>query len=108
VLVIDHDHECMVTIRPLEHTDQHRHGVLEATDGRARVWAALPGRIENLELEPSVLRLSGEALAREIESAINAALADLQGRGVWPRPAQRRPSPPTYWSCRTRQVGCRA
>ena len=42
----------------------------------------LPGRIENLELEPSLLRLSGEELAREIESAVNTALADLQGQAV--------------------------
>jgi hypothetical protein len=57
-------------------------GMGEAADGRVRVRATLPGRIENLELEPSVLRLSGEELAREIESAVNAALADLQGRAV--------------------------
>jgi hypothetical protein len=42
----------------------------------------LPGRIENLELAPSLLRLSGEEVAREIESAVNIALADLQGRAV--------------------------
>jgi hypothetical protein len=42
----------------------------------------LPGRIENLELDPSVLRLSVEELAREIESAVNTALADLQARAV--------------------------
>ena len=57
-------------------------GTGESADGRVRVRAALPGRIENLELEPSLLRLSGEELAREIESAVNAALADLQGRAV--------------------------
>jgi DNA-binding protein YbaB len=57
-------------------------GTGEAADGRVRVRATLPGRIENLELEPSLLRLSGAELAREIESAVNAALADLQGRAV--------------------------
>nr|WP_221380308.1 YbaB/EbfC family nucleoid-associated protein [Actinoplanes polyasparticus] len=57
-------------------------GTGEAAEGRVRVRAALPGRIENLELEPSMLRLSAEELAREIESAVNAALADLQGRAV--------------------------
>jgi len=57
-------------------------GTGEAADGRVRVRATLPGRIENLEVEPSMLRLSGEELAREIESAVNAALADLQGRAV--------------------------
>lgn len=57
-------------------------GTGEAADGRVRVRAVLPGRIENLELEPSALRLSGEELAREIESAVNTALADLQGRAV--------------------------
>lgn len=54
----------------------------EAVDGRVRVRAVLPGRIENLELDPSLLRLSGEELARGIESAVNMALADLQGRAV--------------------------
>ncbi|MFI5897562.1 YbaB/EbfC family DNA-binding protein [Actinoplanes sp. NPDC051513] len=54
----------------------------EAADGRVRVRAVLPGRIENLELDPSVLRLSGEEFARAIESAVNMALADLQGRAV--------------------------
>jgi hypothetical protein len=54
----------------------------EAADGRVRVRAVLPGRIENLELEPSVLRLRGEELAREIEAAVNTALADLQSRAV--------------------------
>ncbi|XVV10082.1 YbaB/EbfC family nucleoid-associated protein [Actinoplanes sp. CA-131856] len=53
-------------------------GTGESADGRLRVRAVLPGRIENLELDPSVLRLSGAELAREIESAVNAALADLQ------------------------------
>ena len=57
-------------------------GMGEAADGRVRVRAVLPGRIENLEVEPSLLRLSGEELAREIESAVNTALADLQGRAV--------------------------
>ncbi|MEU8819654.1 YbaB/EbfC family DNA-binding protein [Actinoplanes sp. NPDC048796] len=55
-------------------------GAGEAADGRIRVRAVPPGRIENLELDPSVLRLAGGELAREIESAVNAALADLQGR----------------------------
>ena len=57
-------------------------GAGEAAGGRIRIRAVLPGRVENLELEPSVLRLSGEELAREIESAVNAALADLRGRAV--------------------------
>jgi DNA-binding protein YbaB len=57
-------------------------GTGEAADGRVRVRAALPGRVENLELEPSLLRLSSEELAQEIESAVNAALADLQGRAM--------------------------
>lgn len=57
-------------------------GTGESADGRVRVRAALPGRIENLELEPSLLRLSAGELAREIESAVNIALADLQARAV--------------------------
>ncbi len=55
-------------------------GTSEAADGRLRVRATWPGRIEGLELEPSLLRLSVEELAREIESAVNTALADLQSR----------------------------
>src|SRR6185369_5186321 len=66
--------------------DQDEHeppiGTGEAADGRVRVRAVLPGRIENLELAPSALRMGGDELAREIESAVNAALADLQGRAV--------------------------
>jgi hypothetical protein len=57
-------------------------GTGEAADGRVRVRAVLPGRIENLELEPSMLRLNGEELAREIESAVNTALADLQSQAL--------------------------
>jgi DNA-binding protein YbaB len=57
-------------------------GTGEAADGRVRVRAALPGRIENLELEPSILRLNVDELAREIESAVNTALADLQSQAV--------------------------
>jgi DNA-binding protein YbaB len=57
-------------------------GTGEAADGRVRVRAVLPGRIESLEMEPSVLRLSGDKLAREIESAVNAALAGLQARAA--------------------------
>ena len=57
-------------------------GTGEAADGRVRVRAVLPGRIEHLELEPSLLRLSGEELAREIESAVNTALADLQSQAA--------------------------
>ncbi len=57
-------------------------GTGEAADGRIRVRAVLPGRIENLELDSSSLRLGVEELAREIESAVNSALADLQGRAV--------------------------
>ncbi|MCO8271610.1 YbaB/EbfC family DNA-binding protein [Actinoplanes sp. TRM 88003] len=49
-----------------------------AADGRVRARAVRPGRIENLELDPSALRLGGAALAHEIEIAVNAALADLQ------------------------------
>ena len=57
-------------------------GTGQAADGRVRVRAVLPGRVESLELDPSLLRLSGEELAREIESAVNAALVELQGRAV--------------------------
>jgi len=52
----------------------------EGADGRIRVRAVMPGRIEGLELDPEVMRLPAEELAREIESAVNGALANLQGR----------------------------
>jgi hypothetical protein len=51
-----------------------------AADGGIRVRAVTPGRIEGLQLDPRVTRLSAEELAREIESAVNGALADLQGQ----------------------------
>lgn len=57
-------------------------GAGSAADGGVRVRAVLPGRIEDLQLDPSVIRLDGEELAREIESAVNAALADLQSRAM--------------------------
>lgn len=57
-------------------------GTGEAADGRVRVRAAPPGRIADLELDPAMLRLGVEELAREIESAVNGALADLQERAV--------------------------
>ena len=55
-------------------------GTGEGADGRIRVRAVMPGRIEGLELDPEVMRLPAEELAREIESAVNGALANLQGR----------------------------
>ncbi len=57
-------------------------GTGEAAEGRIRVRAVLPGRIENLEVDPSLLRAGVEELAREIESAVNAALADLQDQAL--------------------------
>jgi hypothetical protein len=62
-------------------------GAGEAADGRVRVRAVPPGRIEKLELESSLLRLDSEELSRAIESAVNTALADLQSRAAAAGPA---------------------
>jgi DNA-binding protein YbaB len=55
-------------------------GYGEAADGLVRVTAAAGGRLEELQLDPRVMRMSTVSLAEEIVSAANAALADLQGR----------------------------
>ncbi|MGC4893713.1 YbaB/EbfC family nucleoid-associated protein [Micromonospora sp. DT31] len=53
-------------------------GVGEAADGMIRVTAGPPGRVTALTLDPRVMRMASEALAEEIEAAVNAALTDLQ------------------------------
>jgi hypothetical protein len=62
--------------------DDSPSGIGAGADGRIRVRAVMPGRIEGLELDAPVMRLTGEELAREIESAVNEALAGLQGQAV--------------------------
>ena len=57
-------------------------GTGEGADGRISVRAVMPGRVEGLRLDPQVMRLTREELAREIESAVNHALADLQNQAV--------------------------
>ncbi|ADL44146.1 MULTISPECIES: YbaB/EbfC family nucleoid-associated protein [Micromonospora] len=53
-------------------------GVGEAADGLIRVTAGPPGQVTGLTLDPRVMRMASEALAEEIEAAVNAALADLR------------------------------
>jgi hypothetical protein len=53
-------------------------GTGAGADGRIRARAVMPGRIEGLELDAQALRLTAGELAREIEAAVNGALADLQ------------------------------
>ncbi|WP_433378541.1 hypothetical protein ACQPZX_11870 [Actinoplanes sp. CA-142083] len=54
----------------------------EGAEGRIRVRAVMPGRIEGLELDPQLMRWPHEELAREIESAVNGALASLQSQAA--------------------------
>lgn len=56
----------------------HGHG--EAADGMIKVTAEAGGRLAGIELDPRVLRMTTVALADELIAAVNAALADLQGR----------------------------
>ncbi|MEU2986673.1 YbaB/EbfC family nucleoid-associated protein [Micromonospora aurantiaca] len=53
-------------------------GVGEAADGLIRVTVGPPGQVTGLTLDPRVMRMASEALAEEIEAAVNAALADLR------------------------------
>ena len=57
-------------------------GTGEAADGLIGVRAVMPGRIEELRLDPRVLRMASADLAREIEAAVNAALAELRDRAA--------------------------
>jgi hypothetical protein len=57
-------------------------GTGEAADGGIHVRAVMPGRVEGLRLDTRAMRLSAEELAREIELAVNGALAELQGQAV--------------------------
>jgi DNA-binding protein YbaB len=59
-------------------------GTGEAADGLISARVVAPGRVEGLQLDPRVMRMSAEQLAEQIESAVNAAFADLreQSAGV--------------------------
>ncbi|MEU4545335.1 YbaB/EbfC family nucleoid-associated protein [Nonomuraea dietziae] len=50
----------------------------EAADGRVRAVAGQDGRLRELRLDPRVMRMASEDLAREILVAVNAALDDLR------------------------------
>ncbi|MFI6393910.1 YbaB/EbfC family nucleoid-associated protein [Nonomuraea sp. NPDC050540] len=49
-----------------------------AADGQVRAVAGPDGRLHELRLNPRVMRMASEDLAREILSAVNAALDDLR------------------------------
>jgi len=53
-------------------------GIGEAADGMIRMVAVPGGRLEELYLDPRVMRMTTVSLAEEILAAANAALADLQ------------------------------
>jgi DNA-binding protein YbaB len=53
-------------------------GTGEAAEGMIRVAALPGGRLADLELDPRVMRMDSITLAKEILTATNAALADLQ------------------------------
>ncbi|MGP3915116.1 YbaB/EbfC family nucleoid-associated protein [Nonomuraea sp. 10N515B] len=49
-----------------------------AADGQVRAVAGPDGRLHELHLNPRVMRMASEDLAREILAAVNAALDDLR------------------------------
>jgi DNA-binding protein YbaB len=53
-------------------------GIGESADGLIRMVAVAGGRLEELYLDPRVMRMTTVALAEEILAAANGALADLQ------------------------------
>jgi hypothetical protein len=52
----------------------------EAAEGMIKVAALPGGRLADLELDPRVMRMDSITLAKEILTATNAALADLQDK----------------------------
>ncbi|MFI6297068.1 YbaB/EbfC family nucleoid-associated protein [Nonomuraea sp. NPDC050790] len=62
--------------RPL--ADAAPRGEGAAADGQVRVVAGADGRLSELSLNPRVMRMASEDLAREILHAVNAALDDLR------------------------------
>lgn len=50
----------------------------QAADGRVSAVAGPDGRLRELNLDPRVMRMASEDLAREILTAVNAALDDLR------------------------------
>jgi hypothetical protein len=55
-------------------------GFGEAAEGMVRVTASAGGRLDELFLDPRVMRMTTVSLAEEILAAANDALADLQGK----------------------------
>lgn len=53
-------------------------GAGEAADGMITVRAVPPGQIEDLRLDPRLMRMPSEALAEQMTIAVNAALGDLR------------------------------
>jgi DNA-binding protein YbaB len=50
----------------------------EAADGLVRATVAPGSRVEAIQLDPRVMRMSSEALAEEIARAVNAAFTNLR------------------------------
>ncbi|MEV0198137.1 YbaB/EbfC family nucleoid-associated protein [Nonomuraea sp. NPDC050691] len=59
-------------------TDAALRGDGEAAHGQVRAVAGEDGRLRELHLNPRVMRMASEDLAREILVAVNAALDDLR------------------------------
>jgi DNA-binding protein YbaB len=55
-------------------------GLGMAADGLIRIVAVPGGQLQELELDPRVMRMTTVQLAEEIMAAANAALADLQAQ----------------------------
>ncbi|MFG1755273.1 YbaB/EbfC family nucleoid-associated protein [Streptosporangium sandarakinum] len=53
-------------------------GCGQAADGQVRVLVGPDGRLREVNLNPRVMRMASEDLAREILTAVNAAVDDLR------------------------------
>ncbi|MCG5212969.1 YbaB/EbfC family nucleoid-associated protein [Streptosporangium sp. KLBMP 9127] len=60
------------------HADAALQGSGEAAGGQVRAVAGQDGRLRELHLNPRVMRMASEDLAREILAAVNTALDDLR------------------------------
>jgi DNA-binding protein YbaB len=70
--------ESLGTARPADGAEEAR-GEGQALDGRVRV-VARAGRVDELRLDPRVMRMGSEELAEHVTAAVNAALNDLASR----------------------------
>jgi DNA-binding protein YbaB len=58
------------------------HGSGEAADGRVQVRVASPGRVEELTIDPRLLREGSEEVAAKVVEAVNQALDDLRAQAI--------------------------